>query len=556
MTSPPSPADAARLDGLLDAWLRESAERGRGPAPEELCRDCPELLPRLRERLDAVRRVEALLPPGDSVAVTIDAPTPGGDEAPAVPAEHLPGYEILGEAGEGGMGVVYKARRVALNRVEAVKMIRAGRLAGPKERARFRFEAEAAAGLRHPNIVTLYDDGEASGAPYLAMQWVDGQSLAGRLAAGPLPPAAAAALVEKVARAVHFAHQHGLLHRDLKPGNILLDGAGEPYVTDFGIARRLDGSDRLTEPGVTVGTFKYMAPEQARAEPNLTVAADVYALGAVLYEALAGRPPFAGRNALELLRLVSETAPAPPRSVNPAVDPDLEAICLKCLEKAPADRYASAEELADDLARYRRREAVAARPPGFWDWLRQLARTRPEPNPHYSWQVTTWFGFLLLATCGAVYGLAGTGGPAIGVWAAHAACAAAMGGVLWWYMLRRFRRLPATEKHSLIIAVGHVAALLFLTAAYVPLSASAPAGAALAMYPPLAALSGLGLFTLGSTNWSRFFPIGLAMMALAPVLAAWPAASPLVYGAATAAVMWSWSYAKRGGFQLPGRASG
>jgi hypothetical protein len=213
--------------------------------------------------------------------------------------------------------------------------------------------------------------------------------------------------------------------------------------------------------------------------------------------------------------------------------------------RSPADRYRTAGELADDLERFVRGEAVTARPPGFWDWVRQVAKTRPDPHPHYTWEVMAWFGVLVLFTSVAVYLLARFGGAAAWVWVANGGCAAAMTAVLWWYMVRKFRELPATERHSLIIAAGHVVVYLAVTAAYVPLSFTASATPALGMYPALAACSGLGLFTLGSTNWSRFFPLGLAAILAAPLLAPWPEIAPLLYGVGIAAVMWFWAYTKK-----------
>jgi serine/threonine-protein kinase len=275
------------------------------------------------------------------------------------------------------------------------------------------------------------------------------------------------------------------------------------------------------------------------------VASDVFALGVVLYERLTGRLPFGGANHFAVMEQVRTAEPIPPRALNPALDRELDAITRKCLERDPRDRYSGADELAEDLDRYARGEPVAAQPPGFWDWLRQLARTRPDPNPNYSWPVTVWFGLIILALNGVIYTLVRTGGPAAGVWVSVVAAAGANTAVLWWYMLRKFRQLPPTERHSLILAAGTTATHVALALAYVPLSVSVPAREALGMYPALAAVSGLGMFVLGSTNWSRFFPVGLGLMALAPVLARWPDASPLVFGCATAAVMFVWSYVKK-----------
>ncbi len=542
---PPEPPDDVMSD-----WLAACEAAGRDIPPAEFYHDRPDLTAKLNWLLRVMRQVEALMPKvddtGDRPSAETVARVEESDSAP--PADAPPGYELLGELGRGGMGVVYKAHNRALNRIEAVKVTRAGEFAGPRALARFRFEAEAAAGLDHPNVVTVYRVDEGPSGPFIAMRFVDGESLAKR---APATPRQIATLLAKVARAVHFAHQRGILHRDLKPDNILVDAAGEPFVADFGIARRLDADATLTLAGSPIGTAAYMAPEQARGDANLTVAADVYALGGVLYQLLTGRPPYSG-SVPEVLRKVQSDEPPPdPRDVNSTVDPDLREVCLKCLHKNPPDRYRTAAELAEDLERFARGDPVTARPPGFFDWVRQIARTRPEPHRHYSWQVTAWFGVLVLLASVGVYLLARFGGAAIGVWAANGGCAVAMAAVLWWFMVRRFRELPPTERHSLIIAAGHVVVYLSVTAAYVPPSLTASAVSALAMYPALAACSGLGLFTLGSTNWSRFFPLGLACILAAPLLAFWPDISPLVYGVGIAAVMWYWAFTKKFMFGVP-----
>jgi WD40 repeat protein/tRNA A-37 threonylcarbamoyl transferase component Bud32 len=273
-------------------------------------------------------------------------------------------YELLEEIARGGMGVVFKARQVSLNRIVALKMILAGHLAGSEEVQRFRTEAEAAAHLDHPHIVPIYEIGEYEGQPYFSMKYIEGNNLSSLLSLA-LPVRRTVrdfvSLLIAVCHAVHHAHQRGILHRDLKPGNILLDKEGQPHVTDFGLAKKVEGDSGMTRTGAILGTPSYMAPEQAAAKKQLTTAVDVYALGAILYEILTGRPPFRDATPLDTLMQVLEKDPVPPRKLAPAVDRDLETICLKCLEKEPAKRYGSAEALAEELERWQKGEPILAR---------------------------------------------------------------------------------------------------------------------------------------------------------------------------------------------------
>jgi serine/threonine-protein kinase len=365
-------ADESRVEQLID----EIFDSGR--TPEEVCGACPELLPEVRRCWQRMCNVEAELnamfptPPGNPDADTPAPWHPGGD------LPRIPGYEVEAVLGRGGMGVVYKARHLRLNRVVALKMLLAGAYAGPHERARFQREAEAVAGLRHANIVQVYDVGDHEGRPYFTMEFVEGGSLTQTLAGAPQPARQAAALAAALAGAVQAAHQGGVVHRDLKPANVLLAADGTPKISDFGLARRLEGGAGLTQSGAAVGTPSYMAPEQALGKtPLLGPAADIYALGAILYELLTGRPPFRGETAEATIHQVVGQDPVPPSRLNVKTPRDLETICLKCLNKDPQRRYASAAALADDLQRFLRGEPIAARPAGLLERLGKWVRRRP-----------------------------------------------------------------------------------------------------------------------------------------------------------------------------------
>ncbi len=292
-------------------------------------------------------------------------------------------YELVEEIARGGMGVVFKARQINLNRVVALKMILAGELAGEEEVKRFKSEAEAAAQLDHPGIVPIHEIGSIGGQHFYTMSFVDGPALSQFQSTGMKDPLAAARLVQQIAEAVEYAHLHGIVHRDLKPANVLLDEHAYPRITDFGLAKRTDSTGELTRTGQILGTPGYMAPEQAAGETKgIGAPADIYAVGGLLYFTLTGRPPFRAANVIDTLVQSLESEPTMPRSLNPEIPKPLEQICMRCLERDPADRYASAGEVAKDLDRFLQHQPVQARPPTPLERIRRFARRSPTFSVH------------------------------------------------------------------------------------------------------------------------------------------------------------------------------
>jgi serine/threonine-protein kinase len=353
--------DDTRVEQLLEE-LQDSHV-----TPEEVCASCPELLPVVRERWRRICRVrrdlDALFPLANELATSLPK---------------IPGYEIEAVLGRGGMGIVFRARQLRLNRLVALKMLLGGEYAQPQELARFLREAKSVASLRHTNLVQVHDVGDHEGRPYFTMEYVEGGSLAQKLSGAPQPPHQAAALVATLADAVEVAHQGGIVHRDLKPANILLTADGTPKIADFGLARHFRTGSALTRTGDRVGTPSYMAPEQAMGKGRtIGPAVDIYSLGVLLYELLTGRPPFQGETPTETELQVIYQEPVPPSRLNAKVPRDLETICLKCLHKEPRRRYATAAALADDLQRFQQGESIVARPVGPLERLGKWIRRRP-----------------------------------------------------------------------------------------------------------------------------------------------------------------------------------
>jgi serine/threonine-protein kinase len=368
-----------RLGEILAALI-EAEEHGQAPDRAAWLARHPEFTAELNEFFDSEDRLHSVAAPLRA-ALGSDTPRPpatapgSADAVPAQAGQCIGDYELLEEIARGGMGVVWKARQQGANRIVALKLLRSDPLGGAEQARRFRNEAEIVAQLDHPHIVPLYEVDEHAGRVYFSMKFLEGGSLADLLPRYAAEPRAAAQMVAAVARAVHHAHQRGVLHRDLKPSNILLDADGRPHVTDFGLARRLEVDSSLTQSGAVVGTPSYMAPEQASGHRgDVTTATDVYGLGAVLYALLTGRPPFQADALLDVLVQVREQEPRPPSAGNRRVDRDLETICLKCLAKDPASRYGSAAALADDLERFLKDEPVQARRPSLLQRGRKWAR--------------------------------------------------------------------------------------------------------------------------------------------------------------------------------------
>jgi serine/threonine-protein kinase len=541
-------ADAEAVHGLLRAEfdLRERQEPGLDP--QEYRRRFPAWAADFAGPLPATLAAETPRGARDPTQPRQPAPTqPATDARATCPPEDLSpaspmalfgrpefaGYQMLEQLGRGGMGVVYRARQVRANRLVAVKMILTGSLASDTERARFRSEAEAIAQLDHPHITPIYEVGEAEGCHFFSMKLL-GDNLGKHVPRLTALPREAVRLLATVARAVHYAHQHGILHRDLKPANILLDHQGEPHLTDFGLAKRLGENAGLTRSGTLMGTPSYMAPEQAAGKKALTTAADTYALGAILYELLTGKPPFQGETPEEILEKVLREDPVRPRECDPSVSRDLESICLKCLQKEPEDRYPSALALAEDLERYLAGEPILGRGRAFLRRLGQTFRTHHLVALHAWGPITLWTGVISGVANLAGFWLIRTDQPKQLLWACSTGAVILIALVLWYYLRQRWRSLTVGERHTLTILIGGILAMTTLVLLTTPLDGSATAEERLALYPCFALITGLCYFILGSIAWGYFYAFGLAFFGLAGLMRLTPEWGPLELGLATA----------------------
>jgi serine/threonine protein kinase len=442
-------------------------------------------------------------------------------------------YELLHEVARGGMGVVYKAKQKGLDRIVALKMVLPGRLASAEDLERFRIEAEATARLQHPNIVAVHEIGQLDGQLFYSMDYIDGPSLAKRLAHGPVASPLAARYVLTIARAMQHAHEHGVLHRDLKPSNILLDAHDDPHITDFGLAKKIDADSGRTRTGAVLGTPSYMAPEQAAGKTReIGPACDVYGIGAILYELLTGRPPFRSETPIDTMLQVLEREPVPPRLLNPKAERDLETICLKCLEKDARRRYPSAAALAADLDRFLRGESISVRSVNV---IARLARTLERSHlaaEFRTWgTMLLWFGLVVLIGHGINFWLLETHRPRAWLWASRLGQIALIGLTFW-----RFRGSRSLAPQSLAerqlwsIWIGYLVA--YLIGAVISRELLSPGRQIdeLTLYPFGAVLTGLAFFAMGGTYWGRCFAVGLAFFALAALMPLRLDWAPLEFG--------------------------
>lgn len=456
--------------------------------------------------------------------------------APALPS--LPGYEVLREIARGGMGVVYEARQTSLNRPVAVKIILHGALASPADRRRFIAEAAAAARLKHPNIVVIHEVGECAGQPYFSMEYVAGESLA-RIARRQLPtPQQAARYVGEVARAVQFAHENGVLHRDVKPSNVLVDQSGRVRVMDFGLAKQLDADDKLTMTGQIMGTPSYMAPEQISGGAEIGPACDVYGLGALLYELLTGQPPFQGASQVETLLAALESDPTPPRRINPSAPHALEMIALKCLAKDPRDRYESAREVAADLDRFLEGESLSISSPNVLDRVvRTLQRSQFDREVYEASRMVMHVAWIALAAHVAVFAYYLWRAPysLAGVLGIRLAEVAAMLAVFWPRRADWFPPRGAAARQLWSIWLGYLAGSSTLLVVDYLLSTPGEPFFGLRAYPPMAVLASLAYFMLGASYWGYCYLIGGLFLLLAVAMTQWLPAAPLAFGLSWAA---------------------
>ncbi len=527
-----------RLASII-ATLSDRVAKGETVMLDQAVTQHPEFAEDLRELWGAIMLADAV--GSHALALT---QSEASIEVPSTAIE-LPAtfgdYELLEEIGRGGMGIVYRAIQISLNREVAVKMLLRGQLASQDDEARFRQEAESAAQLQHPGIVPVYEVGENDGRLFFSMQYVPGQTMAHMLERGPMQPRTAARLLSGVCQAVHYAHQNGVLHRDLKPSNILIDEQGDPHVADFGLARRVADAQTITKTGAVLGTPTYMAPEQAAGNRGqVGPTSDVYSIGSVLYHALTGRPPFQAASPVDVVLQLLEQEPLPPRLLNPQADRDLSMVALRCLQKPPDLRYDSAEELANDLDAFLADEPVSARSGRFTQvvarWFRETHHAVILRNWGLLWM---WHSLVLLVVCVLTNVLQWEGitnrfyyfalwTVGLGTWA----------GVFWW-LRQRLGPVTFVERQ-----IAHTwASSMISIAALFPLEylLGLPA---LTLTPVLGLSSGAVFLMKAGMLSGAFYVASAALFLSAFAMARWPDYGHTIFGVVSACCFFipGWKY--------------
>ncbi|MCI0377222.1 MAG: serine/threonine protein kinase [Gemmataceae bacterium] len=514
----------ARLAGVIEDIAQKRCDL------ERACRDHPELADELRHLL-AMGQVVDFVARNSASTVSPNAAAKQTVFARETLPRSFGSYELVEELGRGGMGVVYKAWDKELKRFVALKMVLRGQLASDADLSRFRSEARAAAGLAHSHIVPVYQVGECDGQAFFSMQYVQGKTLSAMVAEGPLPARRAAQYLAHIARAVHHAHEKGILHRDLKPSNVLVDDSDQPLVVDFGLAKRVEGDASLTGTGAILGTPSYMAPEQAAGAGLATPATDVYSLGAILYELLTGRPPFLAATAVDTLLLARSEEPVRPRLLNPRIDLDLELICRKCLEKRPQHRYASAAVLADDLEAFLHGEPVSARSSSLVYFVTRLFReTHHAPVLEHWGLLWIWHSVKITLLCAATSALYAAGlrshWPYLGMWSVGLV----LWGIIFWNLRRRGGPVTFVERQIAHAWGAGVTATIGIFIVEVLLGLPV-----LILSPVLAVVAGMVfLFKAGTLSGWFYVAAALSFAAAIPMAVLGPPLSPLLFGVVTA----------------------
>jgi serine/threonine-protein kinase len=532
-----------KLAGLL-AELTEQMQRGNEPDVEGAIRRHPEVADELRELWAAAQIADVLGKPNRREESTLSAAPRDLPAANSLPRT-FGDYELLEELGRGGMGVVYRARQRNLDRLVALKMILHGPLASAHELARFRAEAESVARLEgHPHIVSIHEVKECDGQCYFSMKYIEGTTLARLAANGPLEPRAAARYLLTIAEAIQYAHEHGILHRDLKPSNVLIDQQGQPYVTDFGLAKQVQGGDSLTPSRAIVGTPSYMAPEQADgSRGRLSPASDVYSLGAILYELLTGKPPFQAASYLDTILMLLEREPVPPRLLNPRVNRELELICLKCLEKRPELRYASAAELAHDLQAFLAGDPISAGSISIPYFIgRMLGETPHAPvleNWGGLWMIHGVMIFLLCVLTNALLLAGVTSHPTyLSLWSIGLVTWA----IIFWSLRRRGGPVTFIERQMAHVWAAGVAGCIGTFIVEWLLGRDV-----LSLTPMLAVMAGMVFLAMaGMLSGSFYIASGILFLAAIPI-ALLPRYGPLLFGLASGMsfFVYGWHYFRR-----------